>query len=151
MLDALVALSLAGNIVQFIDFGIKAAKTMRELYKSVDGTLQRLSQIEKEAISQAESFEAISKLPVKNRDPNLQKLTATCSSISNELVALLRSLQLDPQKNRLIETASKSFKSHLAKSRIKDMERGLLKVRDEICTRLLILLRYKFFLFFEKT
>jgi hypothetical protein len=88
---------------------------------------------------------------VKNRDPNLQKLTATCSSISNELVALLRSLQLDPQKNRLIEAASKSLKSHLAKSRIKDMERGLLKVRDEICTRLLILLRYKFFLFFEKT
>jgi hypothetical protein len=51
MLDALVALSLAGNIVQFIDFGIKATKTVRELYKSVDGTFQRFSEIEKEAIS----------------------------------------------------------------------------------------------------
>ena len=144
MLEALVALSLVGNIVQFVDFGIKAGKTVRELCRSTDGSIQRLSEIEKEAFDQAELFKTILKGSLKDRDPKLLKLAATCSSISDERVALLRSLQLDPQKNRLVQAISKSFKSHVATSRIKEIELGLLKIRDDVCTRLQVLLRYIF-------
>jgi hypothetical protein len=71
MLEALVALSLVGNIVQFVDFGIKTGKTVRELYKSTDGSIQRLSEIEKEAFDQAELFKKILKGSLKDRDPKL--------------------------------------------------------------------------------
>lgn len=73
-MEALAALSLAGNIVQFVDFGIKAGKTVRELYKSTDGSTQRLSKIEKEALDQAELFKTISKGCLKDRDPQLLRL-----------------------------------------------------------------------------
>jgi hypothetical protein len=56
-MEALVALSLAGNVVQFVEFGIKAIKNVRNLYKSADGVVERLSEMEKEAVDQAQFFE----------------------------------------------------------------------------------------------
>ena len=38
-MDPLPALSVAGNIIQFIDFGVRLLSKARELYKSPDGTL----------------------------------------------------------------------------------------------------------------
>jgi hypothetical protein len=38
-MDALSALSLAGNIIQFIDFGSRLLSNARELYKSSVGSL----------------------------------------------------------------------------------------------------------------
>jgi len=139
-MEALVALSLAGNVVQFIDFGIKAVKVVRDFYKSADGTLKSLSEIEKDVVDQAQCLRRISKGPLQKQDHELSKLVTACSNLSNELVIILQSLQIDPQKNRLIEAASKSLKARLVKSQMKDMERGLLKIRDAICTRLIVLL-----------
>ena len=134
----LAALGLAGNIIQFIDFGIKSVKSVREIYKSVDGSLRSLSELEKEAIIQAGLFHS-KDLP--NVDHQFTELVAFCRSTSNELVELLRGLQVNPQKNRLFEAASKSVKAHHAKSRIKGLERRLARARDNACTRLIVLLR----------
>lgn len=139
-MKALVALGIAGNVVQFVDFGIKTVKAARELYKSTEGTLKTLIEIEKQAIDQAHYFQSISKGGL-SKDPELLKLGAECSSVSKDLVALIRSLQVDPQKNRLVEVAAKSIKTHLARSRIKELEKALVKIRDTICTHLVVVLR----------
>lgn len=137
-MEVLAALGLAGNIMQFIDFGIKSAKSVRELYKSVDGSLQKLAELEKEAIIQAGLFDS-KDVP---RDERLAQSVAFCCSTSNELVELLRSLRVDPQKHRLLEAASKSLKAHYAKSRIKELERKLMHARDHTCARLIVILRF---------
>jgi hypothetical protein len=46
MLDPLTALSLAGNIVQFVDFSTKLLAKGHELYKSADGTSVGYSELE---------------------------------------------------------------------------------------------------------
>ena len=38
-MDSLTALSLAGNVVQFVDFGNKLLSQSRELYRSTQGSL----------------------------------------------------------------------------------------------------------------
>lgn len=39
MLDPLTALSLTGNLIQFIDFSNKLVSKSREIYRAADGTL----------------------------------------------------------------------------------------------------------------
>lgn len=140
-MEALTALGVAGNVVQFVDFGIKSIKTVRELYKSLDGTLNSLAEIEKQAVEQTQYFMTIQTGPLSKQDPGLAKLVMACSTLSNELLDLLRSLKMDPGKKRIFESASKSMKAFRAQSRIKDLERGLDKIREAICTRLIVLLR----------
>jgi hypothetical protein len=136
---ALAALGLVGNIMQFIDFGIRSVRSVREVYKSATGTLQSLSELEKEAIIQAGLFDT--RNLSGDVDFRLAQLVATCCSTSIELVELLRSFRINPKKNRFLQAASKSLKAHRAKSRIKEMERKLLRARDDACTRLIVLLR----------
>jgi hypothetical protein len=45
-MDPLSALSLAGNIVQFVDFGLKLLSGAVELYKSPSGTLAAHHELE---------------------------------------------------------------------------------------------------------
>lgn len=46
MLDPLTALSVAGTIVQFVDFGTKPLSQANELYKSSVGTLKSNYELE---------------------------------------------------------------------------------------------------------
>lgn len=46
LMDPLTALSVAGTIVQFADFGCKLLSGYRELYKSTSGTLAANEEIE---------------------------------------------------------------------------------------------------------
>lgn len=127
--------------MQFVDFSIKTIKTVRELYKSADGTLSSLASLEKQALEEAQYFTTIQTDSWSDKDPELSKAVMACSQLSEELVNLLRKLQIDPQKNRILESASKSMKALRSQSRIKEMERGLDKIREAICTRLIVILR----------
>jgi hypothetical protein len=46
MLDPLTALSIAGAVVQFTDFGIKLASNVKEICESADGVLIKNAEYE---------------------------------------------------------------------------------------------------------
>jgi hypothetical protein len=70
-MDPLAALSLAGTIVQFVDFGSKLLATGRELYKSTNGSLTVNDEIE---LVTSDLLAITLKLrPDQNIGPELQK------------------------------------------------------------------------------
>ena len=103
-LESLAALSLAGNIVQFVDFGCRLFSKSRELYKSSDGVLAENAELE----NIANSLTALSKgLRVESSQAerestdytNLKALAKDCGNIATELLEALRELKVkDPHK-----------------------------------------------------
>ncbi|KAM0794758.1 hypothetical protein BDR22DRAFT_676431 [Usnea florida] len=113
-LESLAALSLAGNVVQFIDFGCRLLSKSRELYRSSDGALAENVEIE----NIASSLTALSKglTPGSSQTQsesidyeNLRSLAEDCKSIATELLQALRKLKVkDPQtKLQCFRTALK--------------------------------------------
>ena len=70
-LESIAALNLAGNIIQFIDFGCRLFSKSRELYKSSDGVLAE--DVELEII--ANSLKTLSK-GLTDGSPQAHLLTA---------------------------------------------------------------------------
>jgi hypothetical protein len=138
-MEALAAISLAGNVIQFVEVGVKTIKIARRMYKSADGTDQDLARLEKETLAHIDNLRNSPQLT--SEDEQLEKSVSASLKMSDDLIRLLRDLRLDGTRNRFVEAASKSVKAHLAKSRIKSMESGLEKIRELICGRLLFLLR----------
>src|SRR5258708_4252729 len=129
MLEIFTAVALASSVVQFVDFGIKAVKTGREYYRSSSGTLQDLSHIERETANQSILLKRIRHDPSLSQDFELAQTVNQCSAVATELVDILSNLRRDPQKNRIMESASKSLKSLRLTSRIGKIEERLLKLR----------------------
>ena len=102
--ESLAALSLAGNIVQFIDFGYRLFSKSRKLYRSSDGVLAENVELE----NIANSLTALSKgltvgssqtQPESIDYANLTLLAKDCESIATELLEALGELRVkDPQK-----------------------------------------------------
>ena len=103
-LESLAALSLAGNIVQFVDFGCRLFSKSRELYRSSDGVLTENAELENIANSLTALRNGL-KVDYSQAQPksidytNLRLLAMDCESIAAELLEALRDLKVkDPQE-----------------------------------------------------
>lgn len=112
-MDPLTALSLAGNVIQFIDFGSKLLSRAEELYKSSRGSLLIHEEIE---LVTADLKDLITKLRVsflaKDKNENLSQqeqvdLTSfwnvcdEAASVADELVGRLTKLKLSGKHRKL--------------------------------------------------
>ena len=104
-LESIAALNLAGNIVQFIDFGCRLFSKSRELYKSSDGVLAE--NVELEII--ATSLSTLSKGLTDGspqaclRTPDyysLVLLAERCKGIADELLGVLEKLKVRNSQKR---------------------------------------------------
>lgn len=102
-LEAVAALSLAGTIIQFVDFSSKIFSKSRELYESSSRALTVNEEIEKaveelntltvkleQPLNQSGSSPS-SRRPVE--DPALNELCGTCRKIAKELQTRLNALK----------------------------------------------------------
>ncbi|KAG0652892.1 hypothetical protein D0Z07_0177 [Hyphodiscus hymeniophilus] len=103
-MDALTALSLAGTIVQFVDFGRKILGDYQHFYDSASGALPVNEELE---LITRELFDVVIKLgrPLHhgNVAPSseqlaeyqaLQKLCASCREVADELLAVLNGIKV---------------------------------------------------------
>jgi hypothetical protein len=146
-LETLAALSLAGNIVQFIDFGCGLFVKSRELYESATGmaaedaqlaiiarSLRRLSQNLEVTSSNAseQSSEA----------SDLEALVDECKKVANDLLGALDQLKSTSTRNKW-----RGFRDSLKRvwkaERIDSLVRRLDSCSIQLTTCLLKLLRYK--------
>jgi hypothetical protein len=107
-MESLVTISLAGYIVQFVEFGAKLLKEAREFHKAKDGS----SSISREIKTIVEDIKyqsgrirhscsqirRSSFLPKKKI--GFEQLTLQCESFADELLKLLKKLEIKPEDQK---------------------------------------------------
>jgi hypothetical protein len=101
MLDPLTAISLAGNVVQFVDFSSKVISKTRELIKSSHGTTQEAYNAEiviRDLLRLSEQLkdglQAVSAGPLPDEDETLKELCSGCIDLSGTMIRRLEKLKL---------------------------------------------------------
>jgi hypothetical protein len=140
-MDPISALSVAGTVVQLVDFSIKIVSKSSELYRlGSDGP------VENQSIDKA--TEDLTKLNNKLKDssvsdPDLQELCKSCGCAADELLVALSKIKVDG-KGRAWQSFRKAFRSIWSKEKIQELENRMARFRDELNLRLTAGLRYAF-------
>lgn len=153
LLDPLTALSLAGNVVQFVDFASKILAKGAEIHRSLDGSLRENVEVESIARDFMKlNYRLIESLPHDDDGPTacrssnkelsideqaLQSLAQACSNIANELLEKLEKLKLRGDKKRW-KSLYKALKSVWNKSELDDLLERLSRYREELELHLLV-------------
>ena len=145
MLDPMSALGLACNIIQIVDFSLKAVSKFRELYN--DGASSENREIEDMALrlkSLRTNLVTVDPTTRQSRpvfdDKELQALADDCCKTADELTAELETLKVSDSHQRR-KAVGKLFRSIQRKSVVKGIQRKLDGYQKVLDTRILVDLR----------
>jgi hypothetical protein len=155
-LDPLTALSVAGTVVQFVDFGSKLLSRSNELYHSVDGAL---SVNEELGVITTDLLKLTVKLrrpihsggiPVDTNEDNkaLENLCAACCKIAEEMIRRLEGLKVRGQ-HRAWKSIGQALKTAWTRGDMRALGERLEKFRDSLQTRILVGLRLASFVYLD--
>ena len=148
MLDPLTALSIAGSMIQIVDFGCKLVSETQEIYHSASGAT-------KDRVTDHEITEDItvlySALAGQNRDFQrlsqddiaLGKLVDSCTVAALDLMNLLENLSVQPDATRW-KSFKKAIESARKDGKVKGIEKRLVKIQRQINHRLQVMMTYVF-------
>lgn len=151
MLDPLTALSLAGNIVQFVDFSTKLLAKGHELYKSADGTSVGYSELEaiakdlqelNDCLKQPTPSQQADSKSSTNSEAALRRLSEQCSGVAGELVNALDKLKVQGTSNRHWKSFRQALKCLMKKEEVDAITARLQHFRDELNLHVLVTMRY---------
>ena len=107
-MDPLTTLSVASNIVQFVDFGYKPVSKTHHIYKSKDGILSDKVLVEdlgidltslslnlRKPLHQNRPFNALDHAESSDENDALGKLCIRCTEIATKLIARLNKLKIE--------------------------------------------------------
>lgn len=123
MLDPLTTFSLAGTIVQFVDFSCKIFSTSRELSQSSNGASEEVNNhevITRDLLSLSEKLEAsveecfVDGVSYGGGDEALKKLCEGCGSLSKKILKRLDKLKIQDGagKRETLKQAIRTLWSH---------------------------------------
>lgn len=146
MIEPLTAFALAGNIVQFVEVGCKVTYILQQLWKGsatdenleIEIAMKDLDDICTKLASTSKS----STVPSED-DAKLRVLAQSCQKLSKELHVVLQKLVVkskadDPR--RRLEVLQKALKSMLEADKIKDLQKRLGALREQISIRMMYML-----------
>ena len=151
IMEALVAVGLASNIVQFISFAQDLVSTSKQISRNADGALIENHELESIAMNLSRLG---SNLLVKTshnatctkEDEDLRKLCEGCRHVSKLLIEKLRSLKVDSKFSGSVGRQWASFRQALNSvmnaEEIADLEGRLDRYQKGINSALLASLRY---------
>lgn len=145
-MDPLTALSVAGNVIQFVDFSTKLLSQGYELYKSVGGKLKADEELELIAsdlsglVKKFQEANIQSSPPVclatptpgGNPVPVLQRICDEAIKIAGDLHIKLKKVQIDKSKNRYGETFKRVWMRLWSQKEIDEMVGRLSRLREVI-------------------
>jgi len=151
-MDPLSALSVAGTIIQFVDFGSKLLSGSVELYRSFSGSLeihQQLELVTSNLKSVAIKIRRVSSFtggeagrPLSEEDQRQESsVHAICDEaarIADELLSKLASLKVKSEKNRVWESLKAMIKAAWSKEEIEALSKRLSHLRDALNTRTML-------------
>lgn len=148
-IEALAAVSLVGNILQFVETGAKVLTKAKQIHDSTDGLSDDLFNLSS-VIDELEAhnnrlkdtlFPPGTSAAFTAADASLEKLRAQCCSVNAELRNVLGSLAVDGKK-----TKWKIFKKALAgewkSGRLQSIQASLFALRDEMQFQVTFSLKY---------
>lgn len=148
MAEALAALSLASNIIQFIDFGGKVLATGYKLYKNSFGgsDIQEIKYVTTGFQRLVEGFsnclhEDTSAKKVSHVEADLRTLAKHCNDIAEELLAAVNKIDVQGRLGKW-KSFRVALKSVLAEEKIEKIEVRLDKLRQQIILHILACFRY---------
>jgi hypothetical protein len=135
MMDPITALGVAGNIIQFLDFGLKLTSKADEIYKSTNGTLSENNGMEVLAEGLAKvttRLEASCWMATGNDE--LEDICRRCTLAADELLGALKNMKLEGNKIK-VKSAQVVLKA-MWKKRLEGF-------RDEMQFHVLVDLKYR--------
>lgn len=147
VLDPFTALSVAGNIVQFTDFGIQLIKEGRDLYASADGSLQHNREFRHIADDLKRLIGRVRKsvtFPVTGNDltteeSSIDDIAKECERLADILLGILDSLKIQPEdKQRKWHTFQQALKSMCGEKKINNIAQRLTNARGQLNTNILV-------------
>lgn len=138
VLDTMTAIGLAGNIVQFVEIGSKVISAFVEIHHSVEGSLKSNDELELIARDLKNLLHVLSADPQIAGDPDWSGLCNESLALAGNLITMLEGLK--PSNRKRLESLKASVKVIWNRSRIRDLESRIWKLRGEICVKLNTLL-----------
>ncbi|KAE9375911.1 hypothetical protein N431DRAFT_481115 [Stipitochalara longipes BDJ] len=150
VLDPLTALSVAGTIVQFVDFGTKILSRSRQLYHSTKGALaldEELDLIITHLTKlTAKLIRPLSTPSTENEaseeEQALRELCDACNTVAQEMVERLEGFKVDG-KHRIFKSVWQALKSIWSEKEANDLVRRLSMFRESLELHILVELRGK--------
>jgi hypothetical protein len=138
MMDPITAFGVAGNVMQFLDFGLKAVSKAREIHNSSNGAL--VEHLEIGVLTEDIAGVAVklaASAGVATGNDSLDRICEQCTIVAKELSDALKEMKADGKKSR-IKSARKALKAMWGKKRVEDMKRRLEGYRNQIHFHVLV-------------
>lgn len=141
-MEALVAVGLASNILQFVDFAKSIVSDTKKFYENAlgakdeyqdaEGYAQRLQRLAAQVAMPQAPFRGA----VSAEEKELKELGERCSQIANELLVATRDVTASSH-NDWAQSAKKAIKSRLSSSQIKSLQTRLDRISQQLTGQLL--------------
>lgn len=146
MLDPITALSVAGNIVQFIDFSAKIITASVQLHMSEHDTLKVNEVLEVVTSDLVKLTTKLHRLdgvsgPISDDDQALIDLCASCNTVADELLSRLTSLKVKGQRTKW-KTLRQAIRTVWTEEELSALGRQLIALQRSIELRIVVDIRY---------
>ncbi|RFU79029.1 hypothetical protein TARUN_3158 [Trichoderma arundinaceum] len=149
-MDALGAISLAGNVVQFVEYAIIAVAKAAEIFNSADGRLREDAELELIVNDVKSSFQSVhpsedtgNKVSVSDKD--LNHLIEKCDLVADDIMTILETCRLKVKQTRattdFFQAFGKASKSLSKQPELRELRGRLFTLRDQVSTHLIVLIR----------
>jgi NACHT NTPase-like protein len=148
-MDALTAVGFAANLIAFVDFAWDLVSGAAELYKSPTGRTIKNAHVENVISDLQDVTDDLDtgSLGDSKEAKRLRRLASSCNELAEELLALLKRLRLDGNKNRPWASLIVKWRNMRKANEVASMEERLREYRSEILLQLNIMLRWVYISF----
>ena len=138
-MEALAAVSLAGNILQFLDFTSNAISKSRQIHASTSGSLKEHDDLQDLTLD-LKGLSGRLQASAGPVDPVLEHLCIQCREVADEMLKALESLRVKGKCIR-IQSLRKTLKVLWGKEKLKVLEKRLAGFRQEFTLHVTVELR----------
>jgi hypothetical protein len=135
MMDPFTAVSLAGNVVQFVDFCGNLVSKSIEIYQSHEGAPRNIINIEIATKDLAQlSNKVRNSIAIATADDGLERLCQSCIAVADELMQTLGKIKANSNPQKWL-SFRKALRSVWSKEKIRELEHRLAMLRDQLNLR----------------
>ena len=141
-MEALAAISLVGNIYQFLEFSELLISRSVKLHRFRNGTLPEYADLE--AVTRhLISLNTNLQTSTASTDEGLQKLCISCKDLADELLKALEQLRQNGERG-MVMNIRKALRSMWKEKDIQRLDQRLKRFREELSLNTIVDLRYVF-------
>jgi hypothetical protein len=148
-MEPFTALGLAGNVIQFVDFGMRLLSETHEIYQSSSGSPTGIIEIESifQDLSNLGAKLKISSISpskpsgISPEEQALVELAGSCKRLADDLLATIKDLKVNDGPNRKWRSFRQGLITLWKKDKIDAVQKRLDNFRKQLSLQLLAILR----------